>query len=73
MHLCTKYDIKVLKISIENAGENLLLEHEYADQGINITWKYTAPGMLQHNDQVEKKNAIFYNKVRMMIVLAGYN
>lgn len=44
-----KYDVRVRKICMDNAGENLVFEKECMKKGISVNFEYTAPGTPQHN------------------------
>jgi transposase InsO family protein len=44
----------VKHIRCDNAGENKLLENECLQQGLGITFEYTAPSTPQHNGHIER-------------------
>lgn len=70
--LKNKHIIKICKILMDNAGENVAFGHKYTKKGTHIDFEYITPFTPQHNDQVEKILSL-YNKMRTMMISVGFN
>jgi hypothetical protein len=51
---------KVVKVRMDNAGENKALQQIGFDHKFGITFEYTAPNSPQYNGQVERKFDTLY-------------
>ena len=61
----------VTHIRCDNAEENVVLEREFVNAGLDITFEYTAPHNPQFHGRVERKFPTFYNKMRSTFIHAG--
>ena len=61
------YGYKIVNIRCDNAGENTALEKLCKQEGLGITFEYTAPGTPQQNGRLERKFATLYGRVRAML------
>ncbi len=55
----------------DNAGENRRLEKQCINEGLDITFEYTAPHSPQFNRRVERKFPTLYGKMRATFIHAG--
>ena len=62
-------DVKFIRC--DNAGENKTLQKECIDQGLDITFEYTAPYSPQFNGKVVRAIYNIWNKVRASMIGAG--
>lgn len=62
---------EVKYIRCDNAGENRTLEKDCIDEGLDITFEYTAPYSPQFNGRVERKFPTLYGKMRATFIHAG--
>jgi transposase InsO family protein len=58
-----KHGIQVKYIRGDNSGKNRALEKLCKQEGLGITFEYTAPGNPQQNGRVERKFATVYGRV----------
>ena len=69
--LKSKHGIKVKTIRCDNAGENMYLQKMCEQEGLDITFEYTAPGTPQQNGRVERKFATLGSRIRAMLDGSG--
>lgn len=69
--LRAKHGKQVKFIRCDNSGENRKLEELCKNEGLGITFEYTAPGTPQQNGKVERKFATLYGRVRAMKIASG--
>ncbi|MCP4746914.1 MAG: transposase family protein [Desulfobacteraceae bacterium] len=69
--LNAKFCITVIYIRCDNEGENLALEKACEQEGLGITFEYTAPNTPQQNGRVERKFATLYGRMRAMMRGSG--
>ena len=69
--LKSKRGITVKTIRCDNAGENRSLQEMCEQEGLNITFEYTAPGTPQQNGRVERKFATLGARIRAMLNGSG--
>ena len=60
-------------IRCDNAGENLATEKLCLQEGLGITFEYSAPNSPQQNGRVERRFATLYGRVRSMLNAAKLN
>ena len=65
------YDINVKTIQCNNSGENNALQRICKQEGLSITFEYTAPGTPQQNGRVERRFPTLYGQVRDMLQNIG--
>ena len=53
-NLFMKYHIRIKRISLDNSGENRMLQAKTNQQNLRIKFKFTAPGTQQQNSVVER-------------------
>ena len=70
--LAAKYFKRVKYIRCDNAGENTSLEKAAQEQGLGITFEYSAPGTPQQNGIVERAFATLMGRARAMMNQAGF-
>jgi hypothetical protein len=63
-HLKEKERIEIKALRCNNAGENKSAETLCQEEGLGITFEYTAPDTPQHNGRVERKFATLYGRMR---------
>ena len=61
------YDIDVKTIRCDNSGENNALQRSCKQEGLGITFEYTAPNTPQQNGRVERRFPTLYGRVRAML------
>ncbi len=69
--LKAKFGITVKYIRCDNAGENIALEKACEQEGLGITFKYTAPNTPQQNGRVERKFSTLYGRMHVMMRGSG--
>eukprot|EP00984_Skeletonema_dohrnii_P022875 scaffold11976_cov67-Skeletonema_dohrnii-CCMP3373.AAC.1 len=69
--LKAKHNRVVKYIRCDNSGENRKLEELCKQEGLGITFEYTAPGTPQQNGRVERKFATLYGRIRAMLNDSG--
>ena len=62
---------RVKFLQCDNAGENKKTEEACKNEGLRITFEYTAPNTPQQNGKVERRFATFYGRIRSMNEAAG--
>ena len=66
-HLKASNNVKVNIIRCNNAGENISLQKECKQEGLGITFQFTALYTPQHNRSVERSFATSYGCIRAML------
>ena len=62
-NLKNKYNLQVEYLCCDNIGENVTFKKACKQEGLEIDFKYTVPGMPQQNSCVERKFATLFNQV----------
>lgn len=65
------YGITVKSIRCDNSGENNALQKSCKQEGLGITFEYTAPDTPQQNGRVERRFPTLYGRVRAMLQNIG--
>lgn len=67
-------DGKTVKfIRCDNAGENVALQNRIEEEGINVSFEYTARQTPQQNGKVERAFATLYGRMRAMMIGANWS
>ena len=69
--LKAKYGITVKIIRCDNAGENIAFEKASKQEGLGLTFEYTAVNTPQQNGRVERKFQTLWGRVRAMLIDSG--
>ena len=59
--------MQVQYLHCDNAGKNIAFEKACKQEGLQLEFEYTAPGMLQQNDSIEQKFTSLFNQVSAML------
>jgi len=68
-----KNGVKVEKIRLDDAGENVKLKERCEKEGLGVTFEFTSPNSPQYNGKVERKFATIYSRMRAMLKGGGFN
>ena len=70
VELKDKYEIVVKTIRCDNAGENMKFEEHAREEGLALTFEYTAPNTPQQNGRCERKLTTLYGRARAMLLMS---
>ena len=59
------YTVKFVRC--DNAGENRVLEQRCKQEGLGVSFEFTAPNMPQQNTHIERRFATLYGRIRAML------
>ena len=62
--LSRKYGIEILRIRLDNSGENRSLQKECDKQNLGVIFEFTAPATPQQNSAVERKIPTLVGRAR---------
>ena len=66
-HLKKAKDYEVKYLRCDNAGENLKTKEVCLEEGLGVTFEFTAVNTPQQNGRVERRYATLYGRVRGML------
>ena len=65
--LKSKQNIIVHKIRCDNSGENVAFKNQAKEEGLGLSFEFTAHQTPQQNGQVEHKYATLFGRVQAML------
>ena len=66
-----KYNIEIMRIRLDNSGENRSLQKECEKANLRIIFEFTAPGTPQQNSVAERRIPTLMGRARAMLIQAG--
>ena len=69
--LSKKYKIEIMRIRLDNSGENKSLQKECDKENLGIIFEFTAPGTSQQNSVAEKRIPTLMGRARALLIQAG--
>ena len=69
--LSKKHGIEIMKIGLDNSGENKSLQEECDKQNLGVIFEFTTPGKTQQNSVVERRIPALMGRARAMLIQAG--
>ena len=72
-NLKIKVNLQVQFLCCDNTGENVAFERVYKQEGLEVDFEYTAPGMPQQSGQIEQNFATLFNQVYAMLNSGEFN
>ena len=69
--MAKKHRIEIMRIRLDNSGENKSLQKECDKQNLGIIFEFTAPGTPQQNSIAERRIPTLMGRARAMLIQAG--
>ena len=69
--LSKKYKIEIMRIRLDNSGENRSLQKECDKANLGIVFEFTVPGTPQQNSVAERSIPTLMGRARAMLIQAG--